>query len=582
MVHIATPARGCFTAAYPKLAWRQSTCAAVPQAYPYAPRAGGTGSGPAAGNDSVTGGEADAHLGPSPQTVGNGVDFSASVTGLMNGATGSFPTVAGVTSETGAVSGSGSFANAYSLQLNTRPFTSPLCAGHPGCQGWEQFLYSSKTLGGVFIQYWLLNYNTACPAGWGAYSVHCYRNGTSFTAAPVQAITTLGSLKLSGTATGGVGGLDTAILDNGTNMYAASDPDNILTLSAGWTAVEFTLVGDCCSAQANFNGGSTVIAQTVVHNGTTNAPSCYFAGYTGETNNLTLVGTPALAIGASPYMQSRQSNVLTGAASCSAAAGNGDTHLRTYDGLYYDFQATGDFILSQSPNFLVENRQVSGAPNWPNAAVNSAVGTKMGADRVVLCGNPDRLLVNGANTALADGQTIILASGDRVTRTGNVYLVSDKSGNSVTVTMNGAYINAAVGLGAYPTNVSGLLANAPGNVHQFMTSSGQKIDVPIDFRTLYDVYGKSWRVDPSTSLLADCDRRAAVGVPTAPFWVTDLPTDLRLKAQQACTAVGVKDPTLFDACTLDVAELGNEKAAKDYVGQDAPVVVGFPPGKTQG
>lgn len=52
-----------------------------------------------------------------------------------------------------------------------------------------------------------------------------------------------------------------------------------------------------------------------------------------------------------------------GSADCAGATTVGDTHLTTFGGLLYDFQATGDFLLADTgADFLVQTRQVSGAP----------------------------------------------------------------------------------------------------------------------------------------------------------------------------------------------------------------------------
>jgi len=45
----------------------------------------------------------------------------------------------------------------------------------------------------------------------------------------------------------------------------------------------------------------------------------------------------------------------------------GDTHLNTFNGLHYDFQASGDFLLAEEgpteagPNFVVQPNQVCSA-----------------------------------------------------------------------------------------------------------------------------------------------------------------------------------------------------------------------------
>ena len=72
-----TPEEGCFKATYPKAEWVAVPCGAAPTR-PYLPRNGHRG-----------------------YTVGNGDDYSAVTSTLTTMATGSFPTVTGVKSETG-------------------------------------------------------------------------------------------------------------------------------------------------------------------------------------------------------------------------------------------------------------------------------------------------------------------------------------------------------------------------------------------------------------------------------------------------------------------------------------------------
>jgi len=233
-----------------------------------------------------------------PDIVGNGTDFSAEVANFISSAKGSFDSVTGLTSETGTTFGLNcsnpvTTANTFSLQLNTKPFTTSVCSGSPnqGCQGWQQFVYSNQ--GVAFIQYWLLQYNTTCPAGWNTFSfpgstdIYCWKNGPNGVSVPVQTITNLASLSVTGTANSG--GADTVIIGPASGNLHAANQDSTLNLAAGWNAVEFVVCGDGCSSQANFNTGSTVAVRTTVDDGTTNPPSCLPEGFTGETNNLALV-----------------------------------------------------------------------------------------------------------------------------------------------------------------------------------------------------------------------------------------------------------------------------------------------------
>jgi hypothetical protein len=558
MVKLRTPARGCFTAAFPRVAWRKVACVAPPE-QPYGPA-----------------------FGHRPFAVGNGNDFSAEVaaTTTMSAAEGSFESISGVTSETGPVGGGAAAADSYSLQLNTSFFTTPACAPSPNlaCKGWEQFIYSSNNQA-IFIQYWLIRYNTTCPAGWASFSfpgssdIYCFRNGAGAATVAKQPITNLANLKLAAAAN--AAGNDTVKMFVGATSAIASNAGSMLSLGSAWKGAEFIIVGDCCGSQASFNAGSTISVRTTVHNGTKLAPTCVKSGFTGETNNLDLVGTPAVGTGPSPAIVSKQSNVPGGTmASCSEADGLGDTHLRTFKGLLYDFQAAGDFVLADTgPDFQVQARQVSGAPTWPDASVNEAVGTRMGKTTVSVC-LPDQLVVNGERTTVTQGSPLILPDGVDVSRSGDSYLIRGPNGESVRATVNSGYIDAAVGLAEAPSPVRGLLANVNDDVDQVATSTGTALTWPLTFNTLYGRYGDSWRVKGGSTI--QCGRRVKPSDPKKPFYAKDLNPEVAQRARTVCVRARVQRGSLLDACTLDVAVLGRSDAAQIYVGAPKPAAVGIP------
>lgn len=76
-------------------------------------------------------------------------------------------------------------------------------------------------------------------------------------------------------------------------------------------------------------------------------------------------------------------------------------------------------------------------------------------------------------------------------------------------------------------------------------------------------------------MLSVCgDRDIERGIPRRPFYPRDLEPGIYKKARAVCTAAGVKVESLLDACTLDVAVIGNDEAAKVFVGAPAPIAVG--------
>jgi von Willebrand factor type D domain len=557
MIEVPLPKIGCFTSNFPSETWKEVACGTAPN-LPYPPARG-----------------------PRPQTVGGSNDFAGEVSNLITGVDGSFDSVTGVTSEKGVKGNGGPVtANTFSLQINSKPFTSTKCNASPNanCLGWQQFVYSNA--GSAFIQYWLLAYNTACPAGWITYNgfapaIYCYRNGPNAVNVPVQAITNLATLQLKGTAN--AGGNDSIIMTTSSGTVSAANVDSMLGLAAGWKGAEFILVGDCCSNQAIFNPGSSIVVHTTVHHGATSQPTCVLEGFTGETNNLNLVSTPASGTLASPAVISNQSNVTTTVASCAPATGFGDTHLTTFNGLLYDFQASGDFVLAQTDtDFTVQNRQVTGKPSWPDAAMNSAVAAKMGKTTVALCTSPEQLFINGKKVSLRDNRTIVLPDFADVTRHGNVYVFRGAEGDSVRAEVNAGnpnYINVTVGLGRWPANVRGLLANFKNDPNQLATSEGEPLKNPFSFEQLYHPYAEGWRVR-GASLLNVCGEPKEQGIPSKPFYASDLPKELLQRAKDVCQKAGLKEGPLFEACVLDVAVIGNPKAALVHAKTAPPVVVG--------
>lgn len=562
MVQTPLPKKGCFEASYPSKVWREVPGAKAPP-YPMLPRRG-----------------------PRPQVVGGGNDICAQApTGFISSATGSFVNVTGVTSETGQNGGAGPVvANAYSLQLNTNIFKSTVAGSPPGCTGWEQFLYANNgTSGLVYIQYWLIGYGTTSPGpGWiqgpaPSYTSDWYQNSMG-TLVPNQPITDLGQLSLTGTVSASG---DSCFLLAGGLMYAVMG-DNAVDAAAGWTIAEFCVVGNGSSGtvigNASFNSGSTIEVKTKIIYGGTAPPICVVGGFTAETNNLSFEPPAPSASPPGPAIEATMSSGPSTTASCAYATSVGDTHLATFKGLLYDFQASGEFVLAEvAPDFVVHTRQVSGAPTWPNASVNHAVATRMGKTRVAIC--LDKITIDDKTIHLVDGKTLSTPDGVDVTRRGNVYFIVSPSGYSVratvNITTNTSWIDVLVGLGNCCDEVKGLLTNVEGNVNQIAARDGTVLTNPFNFEQLYHHYADSWRVSPKESLLHTCGgHELKEGIPGKPFYASDLDAEAYKRALAVAKAAGVKDAALLDAATLDVAVIGNDKAAQVFVGAHAPIAVG--------
>ena len=546
---LPVPKKGCFTATYPKKKWREVPCG-PPSKYP-----------------NTVGGSIGNDVGPQVTPL------------LISSAVGSFDIVTPATvTETGPWGGNPNSANAFTIQMNTRFFKTSVCAGHVGCQGWQQFIYSQNQCGGpcVFMEYWLINYGSPCPsATWTQSGSSCWFNSANSPAPAVTAAQLQGTT-LKGTAAGGT---DTVVLTSPGGNANAMAADSVLNLQNAWDTSDFIVCGDCCSTQANFSAGTTLVQRITVTDGSQKKPVCSTLASTGETNNLSFGPTAPAPSGAAPALVYSESS-SGGLATCAAATSVGDTHLTTFGSTLYDFQASGDFVLVETPNsdFVVQARQQSGAPTWPNATLNKAVAARMGKTSVAVCLTRTPLEVDGKPVDVADGKALVLPTGVNISRSGSVYSISDKSGDSVRAELiNGTYINVSVGLGQWPERARGVLMNANGHVNQIAARDGAVLTAPFPFTDLYHHYADSWSVPADESLLAVCgERKLEPGLPQKPFFAKDLPPREYRAARRICSAAGVKVKSLLDACTLDVAVIGSETAAKVYVGIPAPAANGNP------
>jgi hypothetical protein len=561
----APPKKGCFTAAYPKMDWVEVQCAPVTSGFHW----------PALGN-----------------TSGNNNTFFATAIGVgsLTGAMGSFDSVSGATSVKDSITNQ---TDTFSLQLNTNFFPVSLCTDGSTC-GWQQFVFGSfgcedlnnnnQLTDCVFIEYWLRDW-TPCPMGWTQVTDgtrnHCVVLRGGALVMPHQSITSLKNLSLaarlqvtsdSDPAQNSV----VAIFGTGGTMFSVSDEDFLdLGLNLWWQDAEFNVFGQDKASQARFNSPTTLVVRTQIdYTGGNMAPDCFFdVGFTRESNNLNLMQRLMITAAPLPSIAFQEStNSPTQGPQCAASVG--DTHLTTFDGLFYDFQASGEFLLAQpAPDFIVQTQQVSGAPKWPNAAINKAVGIKMGKTQVAICLAPYRLEIDSNPVYLDNGKSLSLPGGVSFLRSGDTYLIWRPGGDLVRADVNiNEYIDVYVGQ-APGAKVRGLLGNANGATRDDIAMQGGGVlKQPVSFTDLYGRYADSWRVPPNQSLLCS-GQKIEHGKPNAPIYAQNLTQSQYNYARGVCTAAGVKNPTLLDACILDVTVIGSDKAAQPFVRLTPPVAV---------
>jgi hypothetical protein len=298
------PKAGCFSITYPAKAWDEVQCAPPPSRDALAMKDGvalpGHGALARAGVDRST----------APQgggDVGDGTDWFAYASGsAIQDVVGSFPSVSGILSESDP-DFSGDPANAYCLQINSNFFHSPLCGSYTDCLGEQQFEYSTTTVGGVFLEYWLVNYPPAadnnCPSGWSASNSTTCHQVSEVNPVPVQPVSNLGNLVLNASAKDPEFevALDAVWLDTGgSTVYAMIQDATTLSLYQSWSEAEFNVVGDWDKTEAVFDvglfGGSITVQSEITpvsYPGGTwlDCSTSTAGGFTDEYNNLDLSST---------------------------------------------------------------------------------------------------------------------------------------------------------------------------------------------------------------------------------------------------------------------------------------------------
>lgn len=256
---------------------------------------------------------------------------------------------------------------------------------------------------------------------------------------------------------------------------------------------------------------------------------------------------------------------------CQGAGSNGEPHLRTGDGLAYDFQAVGDFVLAKSldDDFAVQVRQ---APyrRSRSLSVNVAVAASVAGDRI-------GLTIDGRNLTIRLDGALLAPTSSGVNLPGGGRIELPRPYEARLEWPDGSVLKAFSYLGwldlrlllppARFGRVAGLLGDFDGDPENDLSlRGGDPVVLPRPSsrryrRLLYEEFGESWRLSADESLF---DYAAGEGsetfhdrsFPESIVTVDTLAPPDRERAAAACVAAGVVDADVLEGCTLDVAATG--------------------------
>jgi von Willebrand factor type D domain/Bacterial Ig domain/RTX calcium-binding nonapeptide repeat (4 copies) len=190
---------------------------------------------------------------------------------------------------------------------------------------------------------------------------------------------------------------------------------------------------------------------------------------------------------------------------------NGDPHIFTFDGLHYDFQASGDFVLVRSleSDLEVQVRQTPWVANL-DTTINTGLATVVDGNRVEFYTDRSQPLINNLSVSLALGASQALGNGSISRSSISGYGIE---GDLYTITYaNGDVLKNAVyhGFLMDPTldlvgsqSVVGLLGNNNGNAEDDLAlRDGTILKNPLAAENLYGAFSSSWQVAENESLLS--------------------------------------------------------------------------------
>jgi len=247
----------------------------------------------------------------------------------------------------------------------------------------------------------------------------------------------------------------------------------------------------------------------------------------------------------------------------------GDPHLRTIDGLSYDFHGVGEFVAVESTvdDLVVQVRLTEVAVL--QASKTTAVAANVNGDRVGAYLGPSSFVVR-VNGELADprGSWVRLPNGGYVQVETDEVVFQWPDDTRLWVYYWGNVLDIAMTLPAQrQAALSGLLGNADGDpTNEYFTREGAPVDVPDEPRdarrdALYGEFGESWRIDAAESLFdyepgESSDDFQSPGFPMSSLSIDDLDEVTRREARADCISLGVTESPWLEDCIFDVGFTG--------------------------
>jgi|GEM_PF-2137464 len=247
-----------------------------------------------------------------------------------------------------------------------------------------------------------------------------------------------------------------------------------------------------------------------------------------------------------------------------------EPHIKTLDGSKYHFQAEGIFtsLITTDGKFEIQTLQKGLQPKA--ASQNEAVAIRYGKTTLNFAVKTRSVYLNGkqftptsANAKLADGLEILQIMPD-------AYRIITPKGDSIIVRFQKKFLDVFLLLSPFNFGAikGGIMGNADFDSKNDLTArTGEIIAYKdrINKKLLYQVFGDSWRIEPSKSLFVNeilaLYPKFDVNFPAQLVDVMKFTSVVKRQATLLCQRKGITDTDILENCIHDLALTNNSQFA---------------------
>ncbi|WP_170313733.1 VWD domain-containing protein, partial [Phytoactinopolyspora halophila] len=243
----------------------------------------------------------------------------------------------------------------------------------------------------------------------------------------------------------------------------------------------------------------------------------------------------------------------------------GEPHFITNDGLGYDLQSVGEFIVARSEKYNLEVQgRLTPAPGNRDVSVMFQAATEVSGYRVEFDEND--LYIDGELREIADGDVLYLGDDSYIVRTEGQYVVAWDGLHGPVMSWRRGF--ARVWLPPGPDNdLEGLLGNGDGNPdNDLRLSDGTQLPADTSPEVLHADFADSWRITNDQSFFSYAEGESTetftdLEFPEHIVTVHDLSPDEAQLASEQCEQAGMPAGVEFNSCVLDLAITADETFA---------------------